>query len=150
MSEIKKYPLYDIGWIANVLQPISSQIKIVCLDRSFPNLVASHRDWDQGLEMHTRVMAVYKQFLSQLLVNDFPSKDWVVLPYEALSGDLAQMKMITGKLGHFFGELLAPPCPPPPPPPPLSAGIISLAQLIYTVFICWPPGTQVGPRTGHE
>ena len=111
MVEIKKYPMYDVGWLAKVLQPISSQIKIVCLDRSFPNLVASHRDWDGGIEMHARVMAVYKQFISQLLVSVFPSGDWVVLQYEALSGDLSHMEMITAKLGHFFGELLEPSSP---------------------------------------
>ena len=111
MTEIKKYPMYDVGWLAKVLQPISSQIKVVCLDRGFPNLVASHRDWDGGLEMHASVMAVYKQFISELLVTVFPSDDWVVLQYEALSGDLSHMEMITAKLGHFFGELLDAPTP---------------------------------------
>jgi hypothetical protein len=118
MSKIPEYPFYDVDWIFETLndpqlevgqelqknKSMPSNTAVIWLNRDFANVVASHQEWDGGLERHGEVIAVYLQFIQTFLANRIPRHVWARLDYDTI-GSIGPQTTLRS-LGQFFGRLL--------------------------------------------
>lgn len=101
MEEIAKEPVYDLAWVWHTIEPVVPNLKAVLLNRNFPNLVASHQQWDGGLDQHSQTMAVFLQYICHILRTVVPTTDWVRLDYDSFA-DVGTAKLVMS-LGLFLG-----------------------------------------------
>jgi hypothetical protein len=100
MVQLATHPVYDLAWVWAAAKAAVPNTKAVFLNRDFTNIVASHEQWD-GTVNHTRIMAVFLQYIQHILKTAVPADDWVRLEYESFAA-IGNGNVVTS-LAKFLG-----------------------------------------------